>query len=65
VIADLGLPAARIAMVGDDIRSDVQAAMTVGMRGVLVRTGKFRDADLEQGIEPDLVLGSVNDVLNG
>jgi HAD superfamily hydrolase (TIGR01458 family) len=65
VIADLGLPAARIAMVGDDIRSDVQAAMTVGLRGVLVRTGKFRDADLEQGIEPDLVLVSVNDVLNG
>lgn len=63
VIADLGLPAARIAMVGDDIRSDVQAAMNVGMRGVLVRTGKFRDADLGAGFEPDLVLDSVGGVV--
>jgi len=63
VIADLGLPAERIAMVGDDIRSDVQAAMNVGMKGVLVRTGKFRDADLDAGFEPDLVLDSVNDVV--
>jgi len=63
VIADLGLPAERIAMVGDDIRSDVQAAMNVGMRGVLVRTGKFRDADLDAGFEPDVVLDSVNCVV--
>jgi HAD superfamily hydrolase (TIGR01458 family) len=65
VIADLGLPANRIAMVGDDIRSDVQAAMNVGMRGVLVRTGKFRETDLDTGFEPDLVLDSVNAMAPG
>lgn len=65
VIADLGLPAERVAMVGDDIRSDVQAAMNVGMRGVLVRTGKFRYADLGAGFEPDLVLDSVSDLVAG
>ncbi len=63
VIDDIGLPAEKIAMVGDDIRSDVQAAMNVGMKGVLVRTGKFRDSDLGQGFEPDVVLDSVNDLL--
>lgn len=62
VIAELGVPAERVAMVGDDIRSDVQAAMNVGMKGVLVRTGKFREADLDAGFEPDLVLDSVSDL---
>ena len=63
VIAALGRPAERIAMLGDDIRSDVQAAMEVGIRGVLVRTGKFRYSDLEAGFEPDLVLDSVRDLV--
>ncbi len=63
VIDEIGLPAEKIAMVGDDIRSDVQAAMSVGMKGVLVRTGKFRDSDLGEGFEPDVVLASVNDLL--
>jgi len=63
VVDDLGVPAERIALIGDDIRSDVQAAMRVGLRGVLVRTGKFREADLDAGIEPDLVLDSVSDVV--
>ncbi len=63
VIEEIGLPAEKIAMVGDDIRSDVHAAMNVGMKGVLVRTGKFRDSDLAAGVEPDVVLDSVNDLL--
>lgn len=29
-------------MVGDDILSDVGAAQAIGIRGVLVRTGKWR-----------------------
>jgi len=33
-------------MVGDDVVNDVLAAQGVGMSGVLVRTGKFRAADL-------------------
>jgi HAD superfamily hydrolase (TIGR01450 family) len=36
----LGLPPARCAMVGDDLRSDVLPAQRVGMLGLLVRTGK-------------------------
>lgn len=31
-------------MIGDDIIGDVKGAMDAGMRGVLVRTGKFRAA---------------------
>lgn len=32
-------------MVGDDVVSDVGGAQSCGMRGILVRTGKFRAAD--------------------
>jgi ribonucleotide monophosphatase NagD (HAD superfamily) len=39
-------PPAEIVMIGDDITSDVRGAQEAGMQGVLVKTGKFRDADL-------------------
>ncbi len=46
-------------MVGDDVVNDVLAAQAIGMTGVLVRTGKFRDVDLErEDGTPDLVLDS-------
>ena len=59
ILEDLGVPPERTAMVGDDIEIDVGGAQRVGMRGLLVRTGKFRPADLEGSIRPDAVLGSV------
>ena len=46
-------------MIGDDIRGDVQAAKEAGLKGILVRTGKFTETDLETGIKPDAVLGSI------
>ena len=55
----LGRPADRVVMVGDDIRGDVAAAQAVGIRGVLVHTGKFRPADLELGITPFAQLDSI------
>jgi HAD superfamily hydrolase (TIGR01458 family) len=53
---------AETVMIGDDIRSDVGGAQAAGLTGVLVRTGKFRDKDLEGSIRPDAVLDSVADV---
>jgi HAD superfamily hydrolase (TIGR01458 family) len=60
-LAPLGVPAARAAMVGDDITNDVEGARAAGLTGVLVRTGKFREGDLAKG-SPDVVLGSLADV---
>jgi HAD superfamily hydrolase (TIGR01458 family) len=40
----LGLVPAEIAMIGDDADSDM-AAMALGCRGILVRTGKYRPGD--------------------
>jgi len=60
-LAELGVPAARAAMVGDDIVNDIEGARAAGLTGVLVRTGKFQEADLAKG-SPDAVLGSLADV---
>ena len=59
----LGVAASNAAMVGDDIANDVLAAQGIGMTGVLVRTGKFRPAELEHshGV-PDHVIDSVADL---
>lgn len=51
-----------VIMVGDDIRGDVAGAQAAGLGAVLVRTGKFRPADLREGIEPQAVLESVADL---
>jgi HAD superfamily hydrolase (TIGR01458 family) len=59
----LGVPAARAAMVGDDVVNDVLGAQAIGMTGVLVRTGKFRPADLERTDgKPDRVVDSFADL---
>jgi HAD superfamily hydrolase (TIGR01458 family) len=57
---DLGLSADRIAVVGDDLESDVAGARAAGMIGVAVRTGKYRPQDEERARETaDVVLDSI------
>ena len=59
----LGLPAERVAMVGDDLDHDVLAAQTLGMTGVLTRTGKFRPEQVVAANDhPDHVVDSIADV---
>jgi len=62
-LASLGLAPERAAMVGDDVRTDVLAAQSLGLTGILVRTGKFRDEDLRDlETTPDHVIDSIRDV---
>jgi HAD superfamily hydrolase (TIGR01458 family) len=59
-VGDLGVPAMKVLMVGDDIVNDVLGAQAAGMTGVLVRTGKFQPSDLDrEGGTPDHVIGSI------
>jgi phospholysine phosphohistidine inorganic pyrophosphate phosphatase len=58
-LAELGVSAESTWMIGDDIRGDIGGCQNVGLRGVLVQTGKYRRGDLEHGIQPDAVLGSI------
>jgi HAD superfamily hydrolase (TIGR01458 family) len=58
-LAQLGAEAAETLMLGDDIRGDIDGAQQAGINGVLVRSGKFRPVDLQQGITPYAVLDSI------
>ncbi|KAE9002653.1 hypothetical protein PR003_g18181 [Phytophthora rubi] len=50
-LTDLNVTPAEAAMIGDDVRQDVHGAMGLGLRGVLVQTGKYRSGD-EAEIDP-------------
>jgi HAD superfamily hydrolase (TIGR01458 family) len=55
----LAAPPEEIWMIGDDIRADICGAQSAGLKTVLVRTGKFRESDLEGPVRPDAVLDSI------
>jgi HAD superfamily hydrolase (TIGR01458 family) len=62
-LADLGAEAAGAVMVGDDVEGDVGGALDAGLRGILVRTGKYRDDLLAaSGVEPTVIVDSIADV---
>jgi HAD superfamily hydrolase (TIGR01458 family) len=74
-VADLRRVAGRdlarrdIAMVGDDVRTDVRAAQRAGLRGIFVLSGKHGPADIETaarergGRRPDAVAPSLAEVV--
>ncbi len=62
-LAELELLAENVVMVGDDIESDGGGAKKAGLRGILVKTGKYRRELVERSdVKPDLVLKSVADL---
>tara|TARA_B100000459_G_C8595718_1_gene209675 strand:- start:1611 stop:2405 length:795 start_codon:yes stop_codon:yes gene_type:complete len=67
-IEELGVDAARCAMVGDRLYTDIAMATRAGCIGVLVLSGEATIADvdaLQEGAEqqPDLIVGSVDELL--
>ncbi|ADC89946.1 HAD-superfamily subfamily IIA hydrolase like protein [Thermocrinis albus DSM 14484] len=64
VLEKLGVSAEEAVMVGDDIEADVLGAQRVGMKSVLVKTGKFREEDLQKCIIPHLVIPDVTHLLD-
>ncbi|ANI37854.1 HAD-IIA family hydrolase [Mycolicibacterium vaccae] len=66
--ARLGVDPDEMYMVGDDLDNDVLAGQVVGMTGVLVRTGKFRQDTLDRwaadefAMQPNHVIDSVADL---
>jgi HAD superfamily hydrolase (TIGR01458 family) len=57
----LGVAPDQVLMVGDDVRVDVGGAQSAGLKGALVKTGKYRPGDETVG-RPDFVIDSVNDL---
>ncbi len=58
----LGYQPDNVIMIGDDIIGDVDGARNAGMRGLLVKTGKFRQQDMASSIEVDGLLDSFADL---
>lgn len=57
---EMGVQAEAAAIIGDDIDSDVGGGQAAGLKGILVKTGKYRQAYAEaSGIKPNLVLDSI------
>jgi HAD superfamily hydrolase (TIGR01458 family) len=62
-LAELDAAPGDAVMVGDDVEADIGGAKRIGMKGVLVRTGKFRPAALrEADPQPDAVIDSIADL---
>jgi HAD superfamily hydrolase (TIGR01458 family) len=62
-LAELDATPGEAVMVGDDIEADIGGAKSLGMQGVLVRTGKFRPASLRDADpQPDAVIDSIADL---
>lgn len=63
VLDGVGAEPATAVMVGDDIESDIGGALGAGLAGVLVRTGKYREAAVQaSGIQPTATVASITDV---
>ena len=59
-LAALDADAGMTWMIGDDFESDIAGAQSLGLRTVLVRTGKFRPDVVEaSGILPDGIVSSI------
>jgi len=64
-----GLARREVAMVGDDVRTDIRAAQRAGMRGIFVLSGKHGPVDVEAaarergGRRPDAVAADLSEVV--
>ncbi|MDU9376192.1 Acid sugar phosphatase [Methanocorpusculaceae archaeon Sp1] len=61
-LADLSLPSEEVIMIGDDPRSDIGGAAAVGVRGVLVLTGKFSGELPADAITPYRIISGLSDI---
>ncbi|HET8653924.1 MAG TPA: TIGR01458 family HAD-type hydrolase [Longimicrobiaceae bacterium] len=62
--SSFGPDAGRIVVVGDDVEADVGGAQRAGLGGALVRTGKFRQEELERSeARPDEIGDSAADLI--
>ncbi len=62
---NMGLKSSEVAMIGDDIDVDVGGSQQIGLKGILVKTGKYRQNYAEASvIKPDFLIDSIADLPN-
>ena len=55
----------QVVMIGDDIVGDVGGAQKAGLRGVLVRTGKFQPSDENHPtVKPDAIVDNLSQAVD-
>lgn len=60
---DIGLKPSEVAIIGDDIDVDIGGGQQVGLKGIMVRTGKYRQSYAESStIKPSLIIDSIVDL---
>ncbi len=60
VLDDIGLRPGEVAIIGDDIDADVGGGQQAGLKGILVKTGKYRQSYTEAStVKPDLIIDSI------
>lgn len=61
----IGNNVSQVVMIGDDVTGDVGGAQNAGIRGILVKTGKYREGDeSKHGITPDGVVDNLKEALS-
>ena len=61
-LQDMHLTPSETAMIGDDIETDIGGAQQIGMQGILVRTGKFREGSVrDSSVIPERIIDSIAD----
>ena len=62
-VSSLNVPLENTVVVGDDIENDIGGAQAAGLKGILVKTGKYRkDIADRSEITPDAVIDSIADL---
>ncbi len=59
----MNLEKSQVVMVGDKVLNDVKGARDFGVKSILLRTGEFKEQDLQGDIQPDYVFDSIQDIL--
>jgi HAD superfamily hydrolase (TIGR01458 family) len=60
---DMKLKPAEVAIIGDDIDADIGGGQQAGLRGILVKTGKYRQSYAEASVvKPQFLIDSIADL---
>ena len=51
-----------VLMVGDRVATDIIGASAAGIKSVLVKTGEFKECDLDGDVQPDYILDAVRQI---
>ncbi|RLF04327.1 MAG: hypothetical protein DRJ60_07265 [Thermoprotei archaeon] len=53
------------AIIGDDINSDIGGGKAIGIKGMLVKTGKYREEDLRKvSVKLGVIIPSINKLID-